>query len=574
MIAVVNEHAGAIIGPKGDTLSKVRIASGCRVNVEPVPTPDQERLVLISGPADENVSTALDSIITSLFNASHPATAITFCIPPSCVGPFIGRGGSQIKQFRNNSGANVTLKDDSVRILQIYARCEVTGEEDAIRAACAEISQFLYNQIHKEGSPELPDTRALLNNMHMGATIGMMAPAYNTAGMMGYGYFPQPYFNGMTTQVAPMSHRPNGGSMEMLLPKKYLGYLIGKAGKSINSVRQQFSVEVRVEDNDEHIYAPTGEPAALITVTGPRDAVLPACARCVANLVSGNQGEFEPVISESLSIENSSVPRVIGRGGLRINLIRSSSRCKIVVHQPDDAGPSDMATITIEGHTREVVGARMLLEARETGSGNAADHEGQIGSSSSTLEMHVPKKYLGNIIGKAGKSINTVRQTTGCNIQVIDDETSLVDSNGDELAVLTVVGVNSNVSWSAAGQLIGNLNVGNSHNGPDEAQVTTISVPAESVGQIIGRAGARINLIRHCSGCKINVEQPEEGSEAIVTLEGNARQVQAARSLIQARETKSDASDRVHPDAMADQNPNPMVQHLPSVGLGGIFGAY
>jgi predicted RNA-binding protein YlqC (UPF0109 family) len=131
---------------------------------------------------------------------------------------------------------------------------------------------------------------------------------------------------------------------------------------------------------------------------------------------------------------------------------------------------SRMATVTLEGRGREMVGARMLVEAQEvTGSQNASSSSssspagaataagvgaGEVGcgggagsvgegggggggggssssdsaaaapaSSSSYLELLVPKRVLGYIIGKSGKYINAVRATTGCEIKV-DDKSS------------------------------------------------------------------------------------------------------------------------------------------------------
>lgn len=377
-------------------------------------------------------------------------------------------------------------------------------------------------------------------------------------------------------------------TMEMLLPKRFVGHIIGKSGKYINSVRQQYGVEIQVEDSQPFVYGPTGEDAAMLIVSGPRDNVWPACARCVQHLLVGGSApdDGETARVETLTLDNATIPRLIGKGGSRINLIRTSSRCKISIDQPENATAGEQATITIEGRTREIIGARMMIEGKETVGADLGDAAAAIaaGSFQTTLELYLPKKYSGNIIGKSGKFINTVRGNTACDIQV-NDAAGIADPlSGEELAIVTIHGPNSAIAWGAAGQMMSYLHMAKFSPEADAIQTDSIAVPAESVGQVIGKHGARINLIRHYSGCKVNIEQPPEGGGALITLEGSARQVQAARSLIQARETKIESHYPIpqsgapmggsleQPDAGHDET-QPYVQ-LPSVGLGGLIGPY
>ncbi len=438
--------------------------------------------------------------------------------------------------------------------------------------------------------------------------------------------------------------RGNSGAqyigLEMLVPKQYLGNVIGKAGKYINAVRSQYGVDIKVLDFDPQraMYAPpNGDPAALLVVQGTREHAWPAAAKCVQNLLVGaaasppvgssasssrdgggddgpaSDGDADSaVLIETLYLEATAVPRVIGRGGSRINLIRTSSRCKISIEQHQDARDSDMdmepqnATCTIEGRPREIAGARMLIEARETlgggggavgmqqmvghglgvdpaamqqqqqqqqqqhqqrgganggGAAMAVDGEGSgrgdappggvggsvgLGGGAMVLELFVPKKFLGQIIGRAGKYINAARVQTGCDIRVDDSNAALVSATGEPLATLSITGMQG-MAWAAAGHVMGHLLIGKP--GPEEGDgsiiIETLTVPTEAVGHIIGKAGQRINLIRQSSNCKIQLEQPDNGGGggsgggvAVITLEGVPRSVLAARTMLQAREVK------------------------------------
>jgi hypothetical protein len=133
---------------------------------------------------------------------------------------------------------------------------------------------------------------------------------------------------------------------------------------------------------------------------------------------------------------------------------------QVTIEQPKDGVA--IAPCLLEGKPREVLGARMLVEAREivvapnslsalsssSSAGSAANttgadtsnpqnsdiaggvgtdfshHPKMIGAASgatahtSCLELQIPKKFLGHVIGKGGKYINAARMATGCDIKV------------------------------------------------------------------------------------------------------------------------------------------------------------
>ena len=68
-LSVTNELAGAIIGPKGSTLSAIREHTGTRCGVESTPTPHGERLVTVSSNSAENIVAGVEAVIEALFSA-------------------------------------------------------------------------------------------------------------------------------------------------------------------------------------------------------------------------------------------------------------------------------------------------------------------------------------------------------------------------------------------------------------------------------------------------------------------------------------------------------------------------
>jgi len=495
---------------------------------------------------------------------------------------------------------------------------------------------------------------------------GMMQPHH--LGMTGHG------MAGMTGPHAS-SAQSQWVTVEMVLPKAYLGNVIGKGGKYFNAVRQAYGVELKVQDSSQAdssqgarqdpsdsfqglVYAPTGEPAAVLVASGRnREQVWLACAACATNLLVGAYASNNAVAAQpasqaapsdgdgsvnvhTLSVDAASVPKLIGKQGARINLFRQVSKCKILVEQQKTAAQnvaaeaatahaesgqtggqtggqgSGVATVTIEGRGREIVGARMLIQAKEmvgssssggegghnrfsalaageqhAGSGVATSSTSISTSTSSHLELLLPKRLLGHVIGKGGKGINSVRQATGCDIQVLKDagqgqpkeqeqggsgglqlqlsqrecqalwagKASRQSSSGsqeeeeeedgegeeegslEEVALLRLSGGNSAALWVAAGHLVSMLLAGKP--GPHEPDghqcALRLSVPSDSVGHVIGKQGSRINLIRQASTAKVQVEQStNESGFGVISVEGSVRAVLAARVLLQGREVK------------------------------------
>ena len=73
------------------------------------------------------------------------------------------------------------------------------------------------------------------------------------------------------------------------------------------------------------------------------------------------------------------------------------------------------------------MGAGGMVTAGGPGMGTMG---GSIVGSSPSLEMALPKRFLGHVIGKQGKYINYVRQGNGTDIKVTDLEPNAVTPGG------------------------------------------------------------------------------------------------------------------------------------------------
>lgn len=92
-----------------------------------------ERVCLISGPAEGILQ------INDFFLDNFSSSAVKILVPNSTAGMIIGKGGSFIKQIKEESGAHIQISQKSQDCLMPERCITIVGELDDIRKACAMI---------------------------------------------------------------------------------------------------------------------------------------------------------------------------------------------------------------------------------------------------------------------------------------------------------------------------------------------------------------------------------------------------------------------------------------------------
>lgn len=135
-ILVPAAAAGRIIGKGGTTIAQLQKDAGARVKMSKASEfypGTTERVCLISGPIDGILK------INDFFMENFSSTSIKILVPNSTAGMIIGKGGSYIKQIKEESGAYVQISQKCTD-LSLPERCvTIVGELDNIRKACAMI---------------------------------------------------------------------------------------------------------------------------------------------------------------------------------------------------------------------------------------------------------------------------------------------------------------------------------------------------------------------------------------------------------------------------------------------------
>lgn len=136
-ILVPAAAAGRIIGKGGTTIAQLQKDAGARVKMSKASEfypGTTERVCLISGPIEGILQ--INDFFMENFNSS---TSMKILVPNSTAGMIIGKGGSYIKQIKEESGAYVQISQKCTDF-SLPERCvTIVGELDNIRKACAMI---------------------------------------------------------------------------------------------------------------------------------------------------------------------------------------------------------------------------------------------------------------------------------------------------------------------------------------------------------------------------------------------------------------------------------------------------
>lgn len=334
---------------------------------------------------------------------------------------------------------------------------------------------------------------------------------------------------------------------------------------------------------------------------GPRGA--PFSPRGNGRARSPLRTSSEDEVSETIQIEASLVGLIIGRQGENLRRIEADTNCRVQFLPATDGGPFRQCKISGARNRREEVKAaidRIIDDSgmgplnrvpenkpRDASKGGAtALREGE-----DHLQIMVPDRTVGLIIGRGGETIRDLQERSGCHINIVGESKSVnglrpVNLIGTHEAaqkakdsIMEIVDSDSRGEGlggpggapGAPGASGGGRNSaphrtdtprqhgpgmgyggpgGHGGGGGHDKINDSVYVPSDAVGMIIGKGGETIREMQSTTGCKINVAQssgPGE-TEREIALIGSRDSIERAKLAI---EEKVDAvvcinASRVH----------------------------
>ncbi|KAI1435567.1 hypothetical protein GGR50DRAFT_655588 [Xylaria sp. CBS 124048] len=261
----------------------------------------------------------------------------------------------------------------------------------------------------------------------------------------------------------------------------------------------------------------------------------------------GGRDQLNDDNDEMIEIESSLVGLIIGRQGENLRRVEAETGCRVQFMSPsgepeayrqckitgprarraeakaainriiDDSGMGAIARAGLDPAHKTGRGASAAASAAGTGPATLRDGE-------DCVQIMVPDRTVGLIIGRGGETIRDLQERSGCHINIVGESKSV---NG--LRPVNLIGPHH--AAAQAKELILEIVDSDTRNGnnPDAKPTRppknesysrdsapsgndnkindSMFVPSEAVGMIIGKGGETIRDMQNTTSCKINVSQ-------------------------------------------------------------------
>jgi far upstream element-binding protein len=270
---------------------------------------------------------------------------------------------------------------------------------------------------------------------------------------------------------------------------------------------------------------------------------------------------------ESISIESNLVGLIIGRQGENLRRVEAETGCRVqFITGPEETGPWRQCKITGPRARRAEAKAEINRIVEESGMGGvarqtadrtrdapstvrASSHQPALRDGEDSMQIMVPDRTVGLIIGRGGETIRDLQERSGCHVNIVGEQKSVnglrpVNLIGSREAAAKakdlIMEIVESDSKSVASKDRGSAqrepgrDAGFGGGGGDKVN-DSIFVPSEAVGMIIGKGGETIKDMQNTTGCKINVSQssgPGE-TEREIGLVGSRDAIERAKRAIE-----------------------------------------
>ncbi|XP_011031614.1 PREDICTED: RNA-binding protein Nova-1-like isoform X3 [Populus euphratica] len=254
-LLVSNAAAGSVIGKGGATITDFQSQSGARIqlskNYEFFPG-TSDRIILISGGIDDALK-ALELIIAKLLSEiptedgddAEPRMRVRLVVPNNACGSIIGKGGSIIKSFIEESHAGIKISPLDTDFFGLTDRLvTITGTlEEQMHAIDLILSK-------------LTDDTHYLQNMHASLSYA----AYNSTN------------HGLNGAGVKFQHNKEDrtNSVTIGVADEHIGLVVGRGGRNIMEISQNSGARIKISDRGDFM---SGTNDRKITITGSQRAI-------------------------------------------------------------------------------------------------------------------------------------------------------------------------------------------------------------------------------------------------------------------------------------------------------------
>ncbi|XP_024017430.1 protein BTR1 isoform X1 [Morus notabilis] len=276
---VSNAAAGSVIGKGGATITDFQSKSGARIqlsrNHEFFPG-TTDRIIMISGAINEIIK-AMELVLAKLLselqteeeNDVDPRKKLRLVVPNGSCGGIIGKGGSTIKSFIEESQAGIKISPQDNNYLGINDRLvTLTGTLDEQMRAIDLILSKLAEDPHYTQSMNAPFSYpGVFSGIH-GTPYPHVLPSVATASYNQTGYGP----NGAGGKFQN-NKEDRSNSVTIGVADGHIGFVVGRGGRNIMEISQASGARIKISDRGDFL---SGTTDRKVTITGSQRAICAA----------------------------------------------------------------------------------------------------------------------------------------------------------------------------------------------------------------------------------------------------------------------------------------------------------
>ncbi|KAF8475523.1 hypothetical protein BDZ91DRAFT_183783 [Kalaharituber pfeilii] len=328
---ISSQEAATVIGKGGENVTMIRRMSAAKCTVSDYARGAVERILTVSGSVDA-VAKAFGLIIRTLNNepldqASTPQSKtypLRLLIPHILIGSIIGKSGSKIREIQEASGARLNASE-SCMPLSTERTLIVLGVADAVHIATYYVANTLVEQLTERFGGPAASAYATRSGAPAAAVPG---------GMQVVPYTPQPVYG---SYGHPDTFKRHTNSATRTPANPYgIPYLHGQPPVAA----PQPPIHYDTSANPAYHGAGPHQPGAHGAQQGAVHGGQPMAQGNMAGLIPGAP------LTQQIYIPNDMVGAIIGKGGAKINEIRSLSGSVIKINEPQDNSNERLVTIT------------------------------------------------------------------------------------------------------------------------------------------------------------------------------------------------------------------------------------
>lgn len=179
-------------------------------------------------------------------------------------------------------------------------------------------------------------------------------------------------------------------TVSIVIPKKFHPSLIGSSGKYAIRLEEKYAVKITFPRDG------TDQKSDEVIVRGGKKGV----ASAKAELLEAVEYEKETGQTISFAIPSRAVAKVLGKGGVQINQIKTETDAQIDVDKADSSTPT--TTITIKGTKKAITEAKAAI----------LEIAGTVGEET-TVILNIDSAYHRQLIGPGGSRLKEIVVTAG-----------------------------------------------------------------------------------------------------------------------------------------------------------------